>query len=436
MHFDRIDLRLDSSSIEAVQGGAIKVKGIGAHVGLYTYHDEKGAPFIELVPRSTLFDPASLETVAGTDVTMRHPAGLVTSDNWRDTSHGVWLDAWPSGDDLGVSLLVKSPEAVAMVRDAAERGIPIELSPGYEVDVVDAPGETEFGRHDAIQQQRVYNHIALLGPGEARGGPQMRLQLDGPVCAPAGCRVQLARVLRTDARTETPMKITVSHKDGRTVTLDGAAFGWLRPGAVKCDAIETAQVTVTREGEEPIELMLPVGMVEMMLAGIGAEGAAPAAPAGMEEEEMVEVVDADEDEPKMDANTRAYIDSQISKRYAALRAKERQADARYAEVSKHASALKVDSVDGRSWTQIALDGIAKHDPTRTDAAKALVSKVLKGDAVAEGMLRQMLADAARTVDIHGDMAPGKKIKKKADTSSAAPARAPWELGQSNQKAAN
>ena len=232
------------------------------------------------------------------------------------------------------------------------------------------------------------------------------------------------------------MKITVSHKDGRTVTLDGAAFGWLRPGVVKSDAIETAQVTVTREGEEPIELMLPVGMVEMMLAGIGAEGAAPAAPAGMEEEEMVEVVDADEDEPKMDAHTRTYIDSQISKLFAIQRCKERQSDARFAEVSKHASALKVDAVDGRSWTQIALDGIAKHDPTRVDEAKSLVFRVIKGDAVAEGMLRQMLADAARTVDSHGGMAPGKKIEKKTDTRSAAPARGPWERGESNKKAAN
>ena len=44
----------------------------------------------------------------------------------------------------------------------------------------------------------------------------------------------------------------------------------------------------------------------------------------------------------------------------------RQADARLAEVSKHAAALKVDAIDGRGWTQIALDGIAKHDqPART-----------------------------------------------------------------------
>ena len=65
-----------------------------------------------------------------------------------------------------------------------------------------------------------------------------------------------------------------------------------------------------------------------------------------------------------------------------------------------------------------------------------MAKVLKGDAVAEGMLRQMLADAARTVDSHGGMAPGMKIEKKTDSGGAAPARAPWERGESNKKAAN
>lgn len=436
MHFDRIDLRLDGSTLRELPSGALEVQGRGAHVGLYTYHDDKGAPFVELVPPETLFDAASLATVreGAPDVTIRHPAGLVTADNWRDTSHGVWVDAWPMGDDLGVKLVVKSPEGRAMIRDAVARGDAVELSPGYEVDVIDEPGTSEHGRHDAVQRNRVYNHIALLGPGEARGGAQMRLTLDGPVCAPPGCRIQSHRV-RHDGATTTPMKSTLTHKDGRSVQLDAAVVAWLAK-APKQDQIETVSITATAEGGETTELMLPLAMWEAMLGSIGAEAAAmPTAPEGMAEEVMVE----DTGMEREDGLTLAAISKLIDSKLSAHTVAQRKVDARDAEVQANARKLNVDASDDRHWTQIALDAIVKASPDSATEVKRLAADARAGDAVAEGRLRERLARLALDATEPGtsSMREGTKIETKGRPKAAkTDARAPWERGVANKKGEN
>ena len=403
-HFDTIDLRLDASTLRELPNGHLEVDGRGARVGLYTYHDDKGAPFVELVPPETLFDADSLATIPGTDVTIRHPAaGLVTADNWRELSHGTWVSGWPSGDALGVRLRLKTDEAKAMIRDALAKGEPIELSPAYQVDVKVEPGTTEHGRHDGVQRGRVYNAIAILGPNEARGGPQCRLQLDGPVCAPAGCRVQSARIMRADARPPTMKKIKVSHKDGRTVELDAANLGWLKSAKLdaktsKGDQIETATVTVTMEGEEPIELMLPKGMVEMMLESVGAgpAAAAPAAPEGMAEETSEETI-AVESADSLDAKVRAYLDAKLDAAIKRNDAAAAKSEARRLEVTRHAAKLNVDAAAASGgWAQLAADAIAKARPDLADKARKWAADAARSP-VAEGQLRatlELLADAS------------------------------------------
>jgi len=438
MHFDRIDLRLDASTMVELPGGALQVDGVGAHVGLYTYHDDQGRPFVELVPRETLFDPTSLEGVrrSAPDVTIRHPSGLVTAENWRETSHGVWTDAWPVGDDLGIRIVVKSPEAVGMIRDAASRGVPVELSPGYEVDVVDEPGVTAFGRHDAVQRGRVYNHIALLGPGEARGGAAMRLQLDGPMCAPAGCRVQSHRVQRADGRRDTAMKKLTFKSDGQPpVSLDPGLYAVLRSltfDASHGDQIKTGRLLWEVEGEDPVEFIFPTAIVEGMFESIGAGTSSAAAPAGMEEEEPE--MQAEGAPARPDGLTLDAVEELIERALRSHTVAQRQIDARDAEVSAAARRLNVDASDGRHWADVALDAIVKAHPDAAPVAKRLAADAKRGDAVAEGRLRERLAMVAAA---HHDgagsgsgLAEGNPIKH--ERPKRADARAPWERGEPNK----
>jgi hypothetical protein len=416
-------------------------------VGLYTYHDDKGRPFVELVPRETLFDSRSLESVrrGAPDVTIRHPTGLVTADNWRDTSHGTWLDAWPSGDDLGVRIAVKSPEGVAMIKDAASRGISVELSPGYEVDVADEPGQTEFGRHDGVQRDRIYNHIALLGPGEARGGTGMRLQLDGPVCAPAGCRIQSHRAPRADSKDKGVMKkLTITHADGRAKTLDAAKYGWVsgfKLDSAKADQVETGRVTIEIEGEEPSELVLPVAMIEMLLEGIGAPSAPAAAPAGMEEEAEIQGEGLDSDgvggEEREDALSSAQlraISRAVKAQFDSHRKAQARIDARGAEVRRLASRLLPDGYDySAPWHQVCVDALAKVSPEEGKAAADLAKRA-KSDSVSEGRLIERLAAAVRGhADSNGKttVVEGKKIVR--EQARKADAKPPWHRGVPNKK---
>lgn len=426
MHFDRLDLRLDQDTRQALPGGAVLVDGIAARTGLYTYHDDKGQPFVELVPASTLFDQRSMDSMAGATFTIRHPDGLVTPDNYQAVAHGAVVKAWQANDtELAVRVRISSADGLAALEDGM-----VELSPGYQVDVSADPGRSEYGRHDGVQTDRGYNHLSGLWAGEARGGPDMRLQLDGPACAPAGCRVQLARATRHDGDQITMTKIKVSHKDGRTVSLDGGPFGWLtgfKLDAGHADQIETGRVVVEIEGQEPSELVLPVSMIEMLLEGIGAGGpsAAPPAMEETEEVEQVEAVDADDDEPREDGlrltpKMRAYIDSRIQGRLAAAS----RTDARDSEVRRHAAALQIDGA-GQDWITTAVSAICKANPLLAEKAKRL-ARTAKTDAVSEGRLRELLETCADAAASASKMVPG--AQPRADkTDAVEPWNAPREV---------
>jgi len=433
-HYDRLKLNLDASTVRETVGGDLLVDGVAAHVGTYTYHDDKGAPFVEFVPRTTLFDQRSLESAAGADVTIQHPPGLVTEDNYRDVTHGAWVKAWDAGDgNMGVRVRLKTAESKKMIRDAIANATPVELSPAYEVDVVDEPGRTEHGHHDAVQRDRSYNALALLTADQARGGPGMRLQLDGPECAPTGSRIQVSRGRRLDRAARVPLHstptgpTTMKHptisNGGRRRKISADTLASIRKHAVpKKDAANADQIAVGRvlveiEGEEPVDLMLPVAMIEMLLEGIGAgPAAAPPAEEPMAEEVALEAADAGDEDEKLDAKTvRKMIADALGSRDRKLHADA----ARRASVNADAATILPAGYDySVHWTQVALDAIAKVSPALESQAKALATKVVSGDSVAEGMLRQMLADRRKTPEpVSGGLA---KPKTDSDTQEA-----PW-----------
>jgi hypothetical protein len=408
-HFDRIDVRWDASTLQVNADGSRTVDGFGAHVGPYTYHDDKGRPFVELVPPSTLFEPASLDSAAGSTLTIRHGPGLVTPDRYREEAHGAWVRAWDAGGgNLGVRLRVASAEGLAFVDDAIAKGDSVELSPVYEVDVVDRDGEL-------VQEGRRYSGIALLGPNEARGGPTAKLNLDGPECAPAGSRVQVlgprldsaprANVHSETGRPNTMKQATLKNpKTGRARSVSLDALGLLRK-LPHGDQIETGTLTVEIEGQEPDVLVLPLAMIEALLEGVGAgPSAAPADPAAdpaaepLEplEVEQLEAADAGEVDDKADAKLDARIARIVTAKLDAHEVKRKKADARDATVHADAATILPPAYDFTvPWAQVAVDAIAKVAPELEARARKLASDA-KTDPVAEGMLRQMLADRRRT----------------------------------------
>ena len=408
-HFDRIEIRWDKSTLRTNPDSTRTVDGFGAHVGPYTYHDDKGRPFVERVPAATLFDHMSLDSAAGSTLTIRHGPGLVTPDRYRAEAHGSWVKAWDAGEgQLGVRLRLGSQEALDFVDKAIANGDPVELSPVYEVDVVERTNAD--GKVELVQEGRAYSGIAMLGPNEARGGAGTRLQLDGPECAPEGSRVQVSTG-RLDSAPRVPLQSvptgsnTMKHctitVDGKKHSLSEARARGLAPikvDAANADQIAVGRVLVEIEGEEPVDLMLPVAMIEMLLEGIGAGpvAAAPPEPAPEDEVGLESVGDAEDEDEKMDAKLDAKIKRAVDRAVGKSDAKRTQFDALRTTVNADASPLLAPGYDySVNWTQVAVDAIAMGKPELETRAKEFARKAVNGDATASGRLQELLSQCSR-----------------------------------------
>ena len=195
-----------TGAVEKTPLGGIRVLGNIARVGVLPYEDRDGNRWNEFVPAETLFDAASHATLRDAPVTDLHPSEPVTADNHRALSRGHVADSIGRDQEFLVApLVVQDLELVAKV-DAGERR---EISAGYTCDVDPTPGEFEGQRYDAVQKNRVYNHIALLPVGSARAGRDAVLRMDGAA---------IQAVARTDASAGATMKtIKIG---GKTFRLD------------------------------------------------------------------------------------------------------------------------------------------------------------------------------------------------------------------------
>lgn len=154
--------------------GYLRIDGVVAHVGILEYMDDDGTVIREFVPEETLFDEASLQSLAGAPVTLQHPPVMVTPTNYSQYSQGS-VNGMPKrdGDNLVASMLVIGNEAL----HAVEYDGVSELSPGYSVDIDETPGEWQGQKYDRVQRNRRYNHQAIVDA--ARGGSVCSLRFDG-----------------------------------------------------------------------------------------------------------------------------------------------------------------------------------------------------------------------------------------------------------------
>ena len=154
--------------------GYLRIDGVVAHVGILEYMEDDGSIIREFVPEETLFDEASLQSLAGAPVTLQHPPEMVTPSNYKQYSQGS-VNGMPrrDGDNLIASMLVIGNEAL----HAVEYDGVSELSPGYSVDLDETPGEWQGQKYDRVQRNRRYNHQAIVDA--ARGGSVCSLRFDG-----------------------------------------------------------------------------------------------------------------------------------------------------------------------------------------------------------------------------------------------------------------
>lgn len=188
---DTWEHRVDRGELLApveLPNGTLLVEGYAAREGILEYRRADGSIRRELVTTEVLRN--SLGTLGRAPVTLEHPHADrypdgVTPQNVRDLGVGdtdgtVQLEA---GGFVKVQLAVRRDDAIEAVRAGKQ-----ELSPGYAVKL--GPGGTHpvYGRYDAEQLARTYNHLAIVD--RARGGAEVRLRADSAVAT---------TVIRSDA---------------------------------------------------------------------------------------------------------------------------------------------------------------------------------------------------------------------------------------------
>ncbi len=169
---DRVSYAVTSR--EYTDEGFLKVPGRVARVGIQDYlAGELGLPgnpsrIVRVMrPSDEVFNDASLQTYATSDVTVEHPPVMVDASTFKSVSVGVVVDkARVDGDFVVADLIVKDKAAIASIESGK-----VQLSAGYSAvydDNVPQGADYEF-----IQREIKINHVALVD--RARAGNQARL---------------------------------------------------------------------------------------------------------------------------------------------------------------------------------------------------------------------------------------------------------------------
>lgn len=169
LRYDNLAPKIDAIDPDT---GILRGRAILAKEGVYRYSDQSGAVWWEYVPKSTLADPAWIDSLKLAPVTLNHPTEMVTADNARYLAVGAIGDGVVMlGDRLASPIAVYAREAV----DAAQSSHK-EISLGYYADVEIRSGEWQGQKYDRVQVNRRANHVALVEHG--RHGHDVRLVND------------------------------------------------------------------------------------------------------------------------------------------------------------------------------------------------------------------------------------------------------------------
>lgn len=178
--------RAPLEKVRRLADGRIAAVAKFARSGCYTYAgSEVGRPDLGTVtvyrPESEVFDEAAMASFAHKAITVGHPAGAVTADNWKQHSAG-WTEGKVARDGEYVEIPLMLADAAAV--RTYESGEARELSAGYTCELTWGDGVAPDGtKYQATQRHLRGNHIALVPAG--RAGSECRIGDSGAATDPS-----------------------------------------------------------------------------------------------------------------------------------------------------------------------------------------------------------------------------------------------------------
>ena len=173
--------------------------------GIFEYGLPDGGVRRELRLPEHVFDKQSLASYAGKPVIITHDAGAIDKNNVMKEIVGTIIsEGFQDGDDVRCKVVIHD---IDKVKKTPYR----ELSLGYNLDLIEEPGEWNGQKYDAIQTNIRINHLAIVD--KARAGEQSHLNLDGKKVGvddrkkPIGGKSKMKNATRSDSVAMTPEEL-------------------------------------------------------------------------------------------------------------------------------------------------------------------------------------------------------------------------------------
>ena len=135
-------------------------------------------PHLEFRPASEVCSAEAVQSMEGAPLTYEHPSEMVSPDNAKEHTEGAVLKAWREEDECP-RIRVRVVVYTRPLQEAIEGG-KVELSPGYNCDPEDMPGDWKGQRYHVVQRRVRYNHLAVVDRARTRtpAGEVARLDQD------------------------------------------------------------------------------------------------------------------------------------------------------------------------------------------------------------------------------------------------------------------
>ena len=170
--FDKV--AITANNITVTDEGYLVIPANFTRVGIFDYTASHGVKMLR--PVEQVFNKDSMDTLVGKSVTVQHPSGEVTQNNWRKLEVGQVLSVMQDDKFLAGKIILKDSKTIKFVNSAIKNNDSIELSCGYDANIKDAAGTTDEGEYQATQEDIRYNHVAIVTKG--RAGNEVKLLID------------------------------------------------------------------------------------------------------------------------------------------------------------------------------------------------------------------------------------------------------------------
>lgn len=176
-----ITLKLDarkSDKFGITSQGFLVVDANLTRAGVFDYYDKDGKLVRELRSPEEVFKQASLDSLKFAPLTKFHPKEMVDSKNAKRVQVGsIGENIVRKGIFVNGKVVINDKTEVDEILEKWDRGEDVELSMGYDAEVLDVAGEHHTdGNYDKMQTNIFYNHGSIVTKG--RAGSNVKLIMD------------------------------------------------------------------------------------------------------------------------------------------------------------------------------------------------------------------------------------------------------------------